>query len=163
MRPVWTEDKEARVDNYTSREIMAISAGRLVKDGDILFARTGATTGKSFLVRRPPRAVFASYLIRLRPSGRVLADYLYAFFQSERYWEQVRKSARGGAQPNVNATLLGRIVVPTPGLEEQQRVVASALEQRNLVRRLRKLLRQRADTLAALPGACLRRAFSGAM
>lgn len=34
--------------------------------GDIVFARTGATTGKSFLVDEPPEAVFASYLIRLR-------------------------------------------------------------------------------------------------
>src|SRR4051812_15425050 len=34
--------------------------------GDIVFARTGATTGKSFLVDDPPDAVFASYLIRLR-------------------------------------------------------------------------------------------------
>src|SRR5436309_1559405 len=34
--------------------------------GDIVFARTGATTGKSFLVVDPPEAVFASYLIRLR-------------------------------------------------------------------------------------------------
>jgi type I restriction enzyme, S subunit len=34
--------------------------------GDIVFARTGATTGKSFLVDAPPNAVFASYLIRLR-------------------------------------------------------------------------------------------------
>src|SRR3974390_1153872 len=34
--------------------------------GDIVFARTGGTTGKSFLVNEPPKAVFASYLIRLR-------------------------------------------------------------------------------------------------
>src|SRR5690348_3938829 len=34
--------------------------------GDIVFARTGATTGKSFLIKSCPPAVFASYLIRLR-------------------------------------------------------------------------------------------------
>jgi len=39
--------------------------------GDIVFARTGATTGKSYLVDDPPKAVFASYLIRLRlPASR---------------------------------------------------------------------------------------------
>ena len=32
--------------------------------GDIVFARTGATTGKSFLIQNPPDSVFASYLIR---------------------------------------------------------------------------------------------------
>src|SRR6266481_1608404 len=35
-------------------------------NGDIVFARTGATTGKSFLVADPPEAVFASYLIRVQ-------------------------------------------------------------------------------------------------
>ena len=38
----------------------------LLESGDIVFARTGATTGKSFLISNPPKAVFASYLIRLR-------------------------------------------------------------------------------------------------
>ena len=40
--------------------------------GDILFARTGATTGKSFLIRTDPgNAVFASYLIRVAPNSKV--------------------------------------------------------------------------------------------
>jgi type I restriction enzyme S subunit len=38
----------------------------LLSDGDIVIARTGGTVGKSFLVKNPPEAVFASYLIRLR-------------------------------------------------------------------------------------------------
>jgi type I restriction enzyme S subunit len=38
----------------------------LLQKNDILFTRTGATTGKSFLIEECPRAVFASYLIRLR-------------------------------------------------------------------------------------------------
>src|ERR1035437_6332158 len=38
----------------------------LLRSGDIVFARTGATTGKSYQVIDPPEAVFASYLIRLR-------------------------------------------------------------------------------------------------
>ena len=38
----------------------------LLKDDDIVVARTGATTGKSYLINEPVIAVFASYLIRLR-------------------------------------------------------------------------------------------------
>ena len=49
--------------------------------GDIVFARTGATTGKCFLIGHAPRAVFASYLIRLRASDEILPPYLYAFFR----------------------------------------------------------------------------------
>ena len=57
-----------------------VSRNRLA-DGDIVFARTGATTGKSFLVRNPPNnAVFASYLIRVRASERLDSVFLSHFF-----------------------------------------------------------------------------------
>src|SRR5205807_10352412 len=46
--------------------------------GDVVFARTGATTGKSFLIRHVPGAVFASYLIRLRMGKEVLPEYFAA-------------------------------------------------------------------------------------
>src|SRR5579863_8852429 len=41
-------------------------------EGDIVFARTGATTGKSYLIAEPPDAVFASYLIRVQLSAKEL-------------------------------------------------------------------------------------------
>ena len=57
-------------DNTVSRDTVPfcnVEAKKLSKmllhDGDIVFARTGATTGKSFLVENPIDAVFASYLI----------------------------------------------------------------------------------------------------
>jgi len=136
-------------------------AANKLADEDIVFARTGATTGKSFLIRRPPRAVFASYLIRLRPSGEIAADYLYAFFQSDSYWKQIRASARGGAQPNVNASLLGAIIVPTPYIAEQERVVAILQRQMTAVERTSKGLEAQLATIHKLPATLLRRAFGG--
>jgi restriction endonuclease S subunit len=72
-----------------------------LKENDILFARTGATTGKSFLIRDCPEAVFASYLIRLRVSNTVTPEYLYQYFQSPSYWTQVIEEKKGTGQPNV--------------------------------------------------------------
>ena len=95
----------------------------LLKKGDILFARTGATTGKSFLIEECPTAVFASYLIRLRVQKLVTPQYLYAFFQSPSYWEQISANTVGSAQPNCNATKLASVKVPIPSLEEQQHIV----------------------------------------
>lgn len=66
----------------------------LLADGDIVFARTGATTGKSFLISTCPQAVFASYLIRLRMGPQVLPRYVHAFFQSSDYWRQIEVSKR---------------------------------------------------------------------
>jgi type I restriction enzyme S subunit len=139
----------------------AEEASNLLADGDIVFARTGGTTGKSFLIRQPPkRAVFASYLIRLRPNESVLPDYLYAFFQSDDYWKQVWANARGGAQPNVNATLLGEITLPVLPLAQQACVSAYLQGQMSKIQRARKALEAQLDSIRKLPAALLREVFS---
>lgn len=95
----------------------------LLQENDILFARTGATTGKSFLIEECPTAVFASYLIRLRVRESVTPQYLYAFFQSPSYWEQISENTTDSARPNCNATKLASVQVPIPPLEEQDSIV----------------------------------------
>ncbi len=133
-----------------------------IRDGDIVFARTGATTGKSFLIQSPPRAVFASYLIRLRlDRAQAIPRYVYLFFQSERYWEQLREFARGAAQPNVNATLLGKIEIPLPPLAEQERIAARLTEQLAVVESTRAAAQARLAAAEALPAAYLREVFEG--
>lgn len=84
----------------------------LIYPNDILFARTGATTGKTHLVKEAPHAVFASYLIRIRPKLLVEPEYLYSFFQSDAYWTQILEEKEGSAQPNVNGQKLMNILVP---------------------------------------------------
>src|SRR5262249_23683880 len=86
-----------------------------LKCGDIVFARTGATTGKSFLIRECPRdAVFASYLIRVRLRRDTEPRYVSHFFQTQDYWSQITTSARGVAQPGVNASTLKGLNIPLP-------------------------------------------------
>jgi type I restriction enzyme, S subunit len=97
--------------------------------GDLVFARTGATTGKSFLIRDCPDAVFASYLIRVRASKEVDPRYLALFFQSPDYWQQIERGKRGIGQPNVNGKILGEIELPLPGLREQKEIVAEVEKQ----------------------------------
>ena len=58
--------------------------------GDILVARIGATTGKTFLVTECPLSVFASYLIRIRlKAGLMLPELLWHFANTACYWHQV--------------------------------------------------------------------------
>src|SRR5690606_17668552 len=93
--------------------------------GDIVFARTGATTGKSFLIRHLPRpSVFASYLIRVRPTDEVDSKYLAYFFKSPQYWFQITAMAEGAAQPGVNSSKLKELEIPLPPLPEQKRIAA---------------------------------------
>lgn len=93
--------------------------------GDLVFARTGATTGKSFLVTNPPKAVAASYLIRLRINeDQVLPEFLCYYFQSDEYWQNIKKGISGSAQGGFNASKLADLTFSWPPLPEQQRIVA---------------------------------------
>ncbi|WP_318506092.1 restriction endonuclease subunit S [Bacillus sp. T3] len=96
-----------------------------LKNNDIVFARTGATTGKSYLIEDVPfPAIFASYLIRVRPiQNLVTSSYLYFYFQTPMYWAQVEKSKKGAAQAGVNATILGELRVPILPINEQNNIV----------------------------------------
>ena len=99
----------------------------LLNDGDILFARTGATVGKSYLTSEVPQAaLFASYLIRVRYSNLMSPQYVKLFFESGYYWEQISSSSVGVGQPNVNGTSLGKLKIPIPPVAEQHRVAEEA-------------------------------------
>lgn len=97
-----------------------------MKQGDIVIARTGATTGKSYLIADDVKAVFASYLIRLTmKQAGLMTRYLYYFMQSPSYWQQITEFSAGIAQPGVNAKKLQKIELPIPSVEEQEEVVVA--------------------------------------
>lgn len=95
-----------------------------VEIGDIMIARTGATTGKSYLICDDVEAVFASFLIRLKVVNKNLDyNYLYGYMQSEGYWRQITDFSSGIAQPGVNASKLKQIKFKCPTLPEQHEIV----------------------------------------
>jgi type I restriction enzyme S subunit len=123
------------------------AADAQLKEGDIVFARTGATTGKSFLIRDcPTDAVFASYLIRVRVGDSAEPRFVSHFFQTPIYWAQITKSARGVAQPGVNATTLKALLIPLPPLAEQRRI-AEVLDRAEALRAKRRAALAQLDAL----------------
>ena len=96
----------------------------LLNDGDILFARTGATVGKSYLVEGlKDSAIYASYLIRVQTSSVILPSYIKFFLESGFYWEQISLNSVGIGQPNVNGITLAALTIPIPPYREQLRIV----------------------------------------
>lgn len=129
---------------------------------DIVVARTGATTGKSYMIGEDIDAVFASYLIRVQITNiRLLPKFLYMFFQSQEYWSQIMELSAGIAQPGVNARKIQSMMICVPSLPEQQEIIR--ILDRLLAREQRA--RQAAEeTLAAIDRmkqAILARAFRG--
>ncbi len=134
----------------------------LLQDGDLLFARTGATTGKSFLIRNCPESVFASYLIRLRVKRLVNVEYLYRYFQTPSYWLQITEQKKGTGQPNVNGKTLANLRVPIAPPDEQRHVVAYLDDLQAKVDSLKQLQAETATELDALLPSVLDKAFRGA-
>jgi type I restriction enzyme, S subunit len=97
---------------------------------DLLFARTGATVGKSYLIPGSiPDSVFASYLIRVRLLEDVIPKYVAYFFRSLDYWRQITETQAGIGQPNVNGTKLAQIKIPVAPLSQQGLIVAEIEKQ----------------------------------
>jgi type I restriction enzyme, S subunit len=96
----------------------------LVRPGDLLMARTGATFGKTMLVGDIEPSVYASFLIRIRLDETImLPSYYWHYAQSDLYWSQANSMVSTGGQPQFNANVLKLIEVPVPPLEDQARTV----------------------------------------
>jgi type I restriction enzyme S subunit len=93
-----------------------------LKDGDIVVARIGATTGKSYFISNPPPSVFASYLIRVRTKATLLPKYLSYFAETEDYWKQINESKGGRLKQGINIPILTSLRLQLPPLPEQRAI-----------------------------------------
>ena len=99
-------------------------ADYILKKNDILFARTGGTVGKSYLVKDvPEESIYAGYLIRTRYSQSLCPEYMKYFMESALYWTQLKNGTIATAQPNCNGKTLAKMLLPLPPLAEQKRIV----------------------------------------
>ena len=92
-----------------------------LQDGDILVARTGATTGANIYIVDPPDAVFASYLVRIQFANLSLARLVSEFMCSSIYNDYVAGCIGGSAQPNASAQLLTAVEFAFPPMEVVER------------------------------------------
>ena len=128
-----------------------------IKKGDILVARTGASTGENYYVVDPPDAVFASYLVRFQFEEPGDARIVGAFMRTRSYFEYVAGCVGGSAQPNASAKVLAgaKLVFPP---NELLRVFYDFVQPLDQARAFR--LRQNA-TLASLRDSLLPKLISG--
>lgn len=95
--------------------------------GDIVIARTGATTGESAYISHPPKSIFASYLVRLRTKSEYDSRYLAYALKSNFFWDWINSvMEEKSAQPNASASTMVKAKVPMPS-PTQQRCIAEFL------------------------------------
>lgn len=123
-----------------------------LREGDIVIARTGATTGYNKTIKQLPYpAVYASYLIKY-DLDRLKADSAFVGYvlQASNWYEYVDAIAGGSAQPGANAKQLGSYTFILPALPEQKAIasVLSSLDDKiDLLHRQNKTLEAMAETL----------------
>ena len=95
----------------------------LLNDGDVLFARSGATVGKTFHFKKSyGKCIFAGYLIRLVPNqSKVLPEYLFYFTKTDFYDNFIKSNSKTVAQPNINAQQYESLDILIPPIELQNK------------------------------------------
>ncbi len=98
--------------------------GYCLNEGDLLFARSGATVGKSLLYQSHyGPCAFAGYLIRFRLDPAKIDPYFARnIVQSAEYWDWIATVQRAQAQPNINAQEYATLPLMLPPLDEQRRI-----------------------------------------
>ena len=117
---------------------------------DLLIARTGATVGVSFLVKKNYNAVFNNGSIRLRFDKRINPSFIYYIFKTSSFRQYIDNVSCVATQPNLRVENLLRFSIPNYGIEQQNEIV-DYLEQYDLavdnnIKRIR-ILEQMAENL----------------
>ena len=96
-----------------------------LKEGDILFARSGATAGKCFIFKNEyDKSIFAGYLIRfVFNEEKVNPKYVFYYSQLKHYKLWVIFIQRPSGQPNINSEEFKSFKIPLPPIEVQNRIV----------------------------------------
>lgn len=121
----------------------------ILKEGDLLFARSGATVGKTFLYKNVyGPCIYAGYLIRFRINQQIaFPQYIYYYTKTNDYNAWVENKQNVVAQPNINAKQYGsELKIPLPPLETQKKI-AAILDEADKLRQLNRQLIEKYDAL----------------
>ncbi len=110
--------------NLTSPDAQDIQSF-LLQEGDIVFARTGASVGKSYLYdTKDGVVVYAGYLIKARLDESVCHRFILYATLSARFSNFIRITSQRSGQPGVNSKEYGEYMFQIPPTKEEQIIIA---------------------------------------
>ena len=118
------ETREFTKTNLTSPRInLSESAQYLLVRKDILFARTGASVGKTYCYREEDGDVyFAGFLIRARIKETFDEEFIFQYTLTKMYSEYINVTSQRSGQPGVNANEYSNLPILTPDLSEKEKI-----------------------------------------
>lgn len=135
-------------------------ARQVIKANDILVATTRPNLNA---VARVPDTldgeICSTGFCILRPTERIVPDYLFAYVQHHHFVDGLTRLVRGALYPAVNDGQVRAQLIPFPPLKEQRRIAGILREQMAAVEKARKAAQERLEAVKALPAAYLRDVF----
>lgn len=150
-------------NELVSADIDVVDEHYILKDGDILFARTGATVGKTLVYDSSfGRCSYAGYLIRYRPNQTiVLPRMLYYITHSSKYYAWVLSNQKKSTLPNISAKLYNAYKLTLPPIAEQKDIIARLDDLNDRCKVLQTNYDKTLTLCDDLKQALLRKAFNG--
>ena len=144
-------------DDITSPDTDLTLADKFkLEAGDILFARTGASVGKTYLYREKDGLVYyAGFLIRAKINSENNAEFVFQNTLADSYNSFIRITSQRSGQPGVNAQEYQGYNFYVPNLEEQKKIGTYFRNLDNLI----TLHQRKCDTLQKLKKSMLQKMF----
>jgi len=123
-------DEDGRFTESTKASVNhSMSSSYLIEYGDLVFARTGASVGKSYLYNpKDGQLVYAGFLIRVSPDPkRLVPTFLKYYVQSKTYWNWIKTNSMRSGQPGINGREYASLPIPLPPTLAEQEAIAEAL------------------------------------
>lgn len=133
----------------------------MLEPGDILFARSGATVGKTFLFTESYPACFAGYLIKVSCGKKLLPSFLYNFTKSGEYQNWVNSISTQATIQNIGADKYSDLNIPLPSPDEQEAISAFLDKKTAKIDEAIKALETQRDDLALLKNSLISEAVTG--
>lgn len=100
-----------------------------LSEGNIVFARTGASVGKSYMYNpKDGELVFAGFLIKVEPNIRLLyPNYLKFIVQTQTYWSWILENSMRSGQPGINGKQYATLPIPLPPTITEQEYIGDTI------------------------------------
>ncbi|WP_179278122.1 restriction endonuclease subunit S [Rhodococcus sp. 14-2470-1a] len=118
------------------------SGNYILSSGELVFARTGASVGKSYLYNPDAgQLVYAGFLINVAPDSKLLnPKFLSLYVQTKEYWDWIARTSVRSGQPGVNGQEYAQLPVPLPNITVQNAIADTMGDLDDLIATLERLI-----------------------